>query len=312
LTREALPTAGRVMLGEEAPYLGAIAELARRHGLAGAARRYPDGACPVFAVGTEHVVKLFAPEHAGAADHERGVLEHLEGRLAVPTPVVRAAGAIDDWRYLVMSQLPGWTLRSAFPAMPRGDQLAIAAAAGRLVAELHGLALGPPGAIAARPDWPVILAERAERCVTHQAAHGAPADWLARIPAFLAGFTPSAARPEALLHTEIMREHLLVDVGPAGWRITGLVDFEPATIGPVEYELASVGLFFAEGDAELLRATLIAYGFTADQLDAGLRRRILAYALLHRESNLAWFLERLPPRPATTTFEQLADEWFAT
>ncbi|WP_368396660.1 phosphotransferase [Streptomyces sclerotialus] len=37
----------------------------------------------------------------------------------------------------------------------------------------------------------------------------------------------------SLLHTEVMREHFLVD--PDGWRLTGLLDFEPAMIGDRAY-----------------------------------------------------------------------------
>lgn len=40
------------------------------------------------------------------------------------------------------------------------------------------------------------------------------------------------------------------------WRLTGLIDFEPAMRGAREYEFAAVSVFFAEGDAELLRRTL--------------------------------------------------------
>ena len=35
----------------------------------------------------------------------------------------------------------------------------------------------------------------------------------------------------------------------------------------------------------------------------------MAHALLHRYSNLRWYLERLPA-PGATTLEQLADRWW--
>src|SRR5437867_1246774 len=103
----------------------------------------------------------------------------------------------------------------------------------------------------------------------------------------------------SLLHTEIMREHLLVEETRDGFRLSGLFDFEPAMVGAPEYELASVGVFFSAGDPTLLRTLLLAYGLGEDELSPNLSRRALAYALLHRYSNLSWYLTRVPPPPET-------------
>jgi hygromycin-B 7''-O-kinase len=91
-------------------------------------------------------------------------------------------------------------------------------------------------------------------------------------------------------------------------RLTGLVDFEPSMIGGREYEFASVGIFFAAGDGELLRTALDEAGCPRD---AALSRRLCGYALLHRYSHLGWYLERMPPRPGVDSFDALAAQWFA-
>ena len=46
-------------------------------------------------------------------------------------------------------------------------------------------------------------------------------------------------------------------------------------------------------------------------IDAGLPRRLLGYALLHRYSNLRWYLERMPPGRGVDSFDRLAAQWFA-
>jgi hygromycin-B 7''-O-kinase len=112
-----------------------------------------------------------------------------------------------------------------------------------------------------------------------------------------------------LLHTEIMREHLLVSQHPDGWSLSGLFDFEPAMRGAREYEFAAVGLFVSRGDAGFLRRLLIAYGYRPRQLDDALPGRLLAYALLHRYSDLRWWLEQLPP-PPEPTLHALAAHWW--
>jgi hygromycin-B 7''-O-kinase len=44
-----------------------------------------------------------------------------------------------------------------------------------------------------------------------------------------------------------MREHLLTAKGPGGaWRLSGLIDFEPAMRGEREYDFVGVAVFVAE------------------------------------------------------------------
>jgi hygromycin-B 7''-O-kinase len=106
-----------------------------------------------------------------------------------------------------------------------------------------------------------------------------------------------------------MGEYLLVMPDP--WRLSGLVDFEPAMRGAREYEFAAVGAFLSEVDGPFLRRMLLAYGYDPSQLDTALRRRFLAWLLLHRHSDLSWYFSRLHG-PTSPTLDALADCWFAT
>jgi hygromycin-B 7''-O-kinase len=147
--------------------------------------------------------------------------------------------------------------------------------------------------------------------VSEQLGLGLPPSWADQIPGFL-DEVGLPIRAPVLLHTEVMREHLLVTEGPGGaWRLSGLIDFEPAMRGDREYEWAAVGVFVSEGDGAFLARTLTAYGYPRDGLDHALRRRLLAWTLLHRYSNLAWYLGRLP-EPDRPTLDALAHRWFAT
>ena len=107
-----------------------------------------------------------------------------------------------------------------------------------------------------------------------------------------------------------MREHLLVEHAATGWRLSGLFDFEPAMVGAPEYEFASVGLFLSCGDPRLLRRVLLSYGYAESALDERLEHRLLAYGLLHRYSNLPWFLKRVPPPSHARALPDLASVWW--
>jgi hygromycin-B 7''-O-kinase len=237
------------------------------------------------------------------------LLAALAGQLPVPTPHVHAAGEHDGWGYVLMSRLPGVPLDTVWEQASVRDRDQLAGQFGETIAALHRM---PP------PDikdwwpagWPAFVAWQRAQCVSQQRALGLPARWADQIPGFLESVAlPSS--PPVLLHTEVMRQHLLVSEDPGGaWRLSGLIDFEPAMRGEREYEFVSVAVFVAEGDARFLSRTLTSYGYHPDQLGPGLRRRLLTWGILHRYSNLSWWMERLA-EPARPTLDALADCWFA-
>ena len=311
----ATPEAFEPLRRDEARLRRGVEEIARRH--AGALRgstesvRFPDGSLPVYALGCSCVLKLYPPCYADEADTEAAALEAVAGRLPVATPALIARGELDGWCYLLMARLPGESLAMRWPGLSPAERQSLAAALGECLAALH--ALDATGIAVPQPDWRAFVAEQTGQCETRQRGRGLAADWAAQVPSFLTSVTLAPPPRVVLLHTEVMREHLLVAFDTTGApQLSGLFDFEPAMIGAPEYELASVGLFVTGGDPALLRALLRAYGQRDDQIDRPLQRRLLAYALLHRYSNLRWYLERDPPPPGVTTLDDLASRWWAT
>ncbi|GAA4484663.1 aminoglycoside 3'-phosphotransferase/choline kinase family protein [Actinoallomurus oryzae] len=292
---------------DEARLRPGVLALCRHLGHGGAdVTRFPGGSLPVYAVGDRLVLKLYPPACARNGRVEDRVLRAIDGRLPVPTPRVEAAGEFGDWRYVLMTRLRGEPLTEVWPRTDERDRDAIAEQLGRLLAALHQItvpALGPA-------DWHRFIADQRAGCVARQRARGLAPLWAAQIPEFL-GSVPLQPSPPVLLHTEVMREHLLAVRGPGGgWSLSGLYDFEPAMTGDREYEFAAVGLFVSRGDARFLRRLLTAYGRPGDRFDAALQRRLLAYALLHRYSDLTWYLKELPA-PPEPTLDALAARWWA-
>jgi hygromycin-B 7''-O-kinase len=274
-----------------------------RHGVIGAVTRFGTGSLPVFAAGEAHVLKLFPPCYAHEAEIEHDALRAVESRLSIPTPRVRAGGEMDGWRYVLMERLRGRSLAEAWPEIPSARHEAIAEEVGAATAALHAIEIDSVGIRVPRPDWRAFVTEQRAQCVERQRARGLAPEWLEQIPAFLE--TVPLGDRSVLLHTEIMREHLLVEPDAGRWTLSGLFDFEPAMIGDADYECASVGIFVASGDAALLRRFIAGYG-----RDPG-ARVFLAYALLHKYSSLRWYLERVPPPPGVGTLGELADAWWS-
>jgi hygromycin-B 7''-O-kinase len=308
-----LPRAGTVeefrALTRRDPRVAAGARaLCRALGL-GAARLFDAGSLPVFAAGDGHVLKLYPPCFAHECGHERSVLSRVHGALPLATPRVVASGEVDGWRYLAMERIPGTTLDRVWPSLSPSERVRLAGELGRFLRALHAVDAGD----LTHPlvDWPRFIREQAERCVDVQRRHSLAARFLEQIPSFLASAAlPPAGRP-VLLHTEIMRAHVFAVPEAAGWSLSGVVDFEPAMVGAAEYEFASVGVFLTRGSGPALRALLLAYGHGEGELGLPLQRRLLAYTLLHRYSNLRWYLELMPTDEAISTLDALAARWWA-
>ncbi|MGW7443352.1 phosphotransferase family protein [Kitasatospora sp. NPDC054795] len=266
--------------------------------------RFPEGSVPVYAVGDALVLKLFPAVSARDGIVEERVLTRLDGALPIPTPTVHEAGEyVNGWRHVLMSRLPGEGLAPAWPRIPQADRERIARRCGEALAALHALDPEPLADVLGPGDWPAFLARRAAGAVDRQRERGLAREWLEQIPDFLAAAPLPAAPGRSLLHTEFMREHLLTD--PAdGWRLTGLIDFEPAMIGDPAYDLVAVGLFTTRGDPHLLGHLLNAYGRHFEP------RLLMACTLLHVYSNLPWYLREL--KPSARTLDALAEEWFGT
>ncbi|HLK78459.1 MAG TPA: aminoglycoside phosphotransferase family protein [Streptosporangiaceae bacterium] len=283
----------------------AAEDLAGRLGLTGAGlRRYPGGSRPVYAVGDRRVLKLYPTVSAPDCVTEARVLEYLNGRLPVATPELLAHGEYENgWRYVLMSQLPGTELAAAWPAIPRPHRDRIASQAGEMLAALHGLDAGPLDAIIGPADWAGFLAGQRATATKRQRQVKLADPWLSQIDGFLESAPLTPGQQRVLLHTEVIREHLVVN--PGRWTLSGLLDFERAMTGDRAYEFAAAGLFVSYGDPRLLGRILAAYGRSFDP------RELLAYTLLHRHSNLPECLAELAA-PAEPTLDSLAHTWFGT
>ncbi|QIB46096.1 phosphotransferase family protein [Streptomyces aureoverticillatus] len=289
---------------DEAVVRPAAEELCARLGLAGASlTRYAEGSQPVYAVGERHVLKLFPGAAADDGAAEARVLGHVHGQLPVPTPQLHDFGPyVNGWTYVLMSRLPGEGLHLAWPRIPAGERDRIVERAGEALAALHVLGHAPLADVLGPGDWREFTDRQRAGAVARQRERGLAEGWLEQIPDFLDAVPLPAMAQPALLHTEFMRQHLLVDPGD-GHRLTGLFDFEPAMIGDPAYDFVGVGLFVTRAEPKLLARFMAAYGRAFEP------RLLLAYTLLHVYSNLPWYLRELPA-PPEATLDALAEAWF--
>jgi hygromycin-B 7''-O-kinase len=261
------------------------------------------GSMPVFGVNHDLVLKFFSPLHREHFANELASLRLLEGKNPFDTPRIRTSGTLETWSYLLMTRVRGTQLSTLWPDLDETKKAAVCENLGATAAALHRVHATTAADAA---TWRAFIAQQAERCVEHHRARGLSEDLLAQIPAYIAPMlAPMAAAPVVFLHTEFMLEHIFID--PVRLIIESLIDFEPSLTGPVEYEFGAVAIFIAEAHPARLRAFLRGYGYPwTDQTP----RLLFSHKLLHRYSNLVWYMERLGPARAET-LEELEKAWFS-
>ena len=267
---------------------------------------FTDGSAAVFGA-DEIVIKIYHPDDSEDCQREEESLNLLAGKLDIDLPKVLAAGTVDESRYLVMSRLAGDTLKSRWKEIPKEQKKKLVAKLGEVTKQLHKVQV--PNSSIIKVDSSAFIKKQINSAKKRQAECKLPHIWLEQIDEFLAPL--KLPEDGAFLHTELMRDHLLVTETDGKWQFSGLFDFAESMTLPTEYEFASVGLFVTGGDAELLRHYLLAYGYEESALNFDFSRRLLAFTLLHRYANLSWYLSFLAPAVGATKLDDLARRWFS-
>ena len=280
-------------------------QIREKHALGAGLQRFATGSVPVYAAGDKYVLKLFPAGDQVSFQTESAALARIDGSLSIPTPRVVALGDHSGWSYIAMTRLPGQSLVEAWPAIPAEDRYRLMRDVGAALADLHDVSTDDLAPLAV--DWSRFMTAQRTSCRERQTARGLGSPWVEHLDEFLSRCSPRDDGRRVLLHTEVMREHLLVECLAGGWRLSGLIDFEPAMVGAPEYEFAAVGVFLTCAEPGLLRPMLDAYGMPCDE---ALPLRLMTYTLLHRFSNLPRYLERLPVPEVPGDLEVLARRWF--
>lgn len=288
-----------------------VAAIRKRHGLSQESEALPfaTGSAAVWDLGSKQVLKIFHPRDGADCERERASFELAGPRLDVPLPRALAWGEERGFPYLLMSRLDGRPLAECWAEMADGEREGLLSDLGAVTRRLHGLAL--PSEAPYRLDWAAHLDEQRQSAAQRQRSKGLAPELCAGIDSFLEARSLPANGELVLLHTELMRDHVMVTREEGGgFKLSGLFDFAEAITGPPEYDFASVGLFVSEGRPELLRAFLRGYGYEPEALSLELSCRLMAYALIHRYGNLPWYLRRMPPPEEPGSMEYLASCWF--
>jgi hygromycin-B 7''-O-kinase len=286
----------------------ALEQICARHGLsAGSWQRFALGRNVVFGLG-EVVVKLSPPFWAADIPREAAALDFVYGRLPVATPALLATGRQDDWGYLVQARLPGTLLHGLWLDLSASERAEVAYQHGALMAAIHALPIGEaPDTL--RLDWPVVIGAQWQACIEGLQRSGVPEPLLRDAPAYLEAARSAvfAEHPAVLLHGDLNFLNLLVERGPDGWRITGLVDWSDVAIGPMGHELISPGVHMYRGDRATLHRWYAGYGLATERWSADLQREAMVRAILWYAEEFGAMLGRVPGATTCRSWAEVAE-----
>lgn len=283
----------------EPAFLNAAQEICKKENIQTSLFEFAkSGSLPVVMIGSTHVLKFFPSIFADEFKNESDALFMLNLH-HISVPKIYQTESIQSWYYILMSRLPGQSLKKIWPELNLAEKQQYTYIIGQHLKRLHDISIENKESL---KRWSDFITTQKKNCSAQQEKKKLSDHWLKQIPDFLENIELSWDRL-SFLHTEVMSDHVFFEKG----QFSGFIDFEPSTIGAPEYDFASVGLFVTGGDSLALRSFFSGYGNLELAQQKNFRRRIMAYTLLHRYSNLNWYLQFMPK---ADRLEELADLWW--
>ena len=275
--------AWRILRRDAVTQRPAFEAIATRHGLAAGELSPLDKGTHFVWATRRNVIKLFVPLWTEDARLETTLLEMVAGTaLPVPVPQLEAQGELDGWPYVVMSRVHGEHIGVAWRTLDDDGRSRLAGHLGEAMAALASLPRQRLQARAITQD--ALIAERLERILVDQRERGGDEALELELRTFLAELPRLIPAEDVVLHADLTNDNVLV----GGDRVTGIIDFADAFVGPWTYELAAPACFVTRGSSAHRDSMLRGRGFEpTPELIATTR----AWAILHRYSHVARMMQ---------------------
>ena len=273
--------AWRILRRDAAAQRPAFETIAARHGLAGSELSFVGKGTHFVWATQRHVIKLFVPLWTEDASLETTLLEMVAGT-TLPAPQLEARGELEGWPYVVMTRVPGEPIGAAWRTLDDGGRSRLAGHLGEAMAALAAL---PRQRLEARAiTQEALVAERLDRILVDQRDRGGDEGLEWELRRFLAELPQLMPAGEVVLHADLTDDNVLV----RGDRVTGIIDFADAFVGPWTYELAAPACFVTRGSPNHRDSMLRGRGVEPTQELIATTR---AWAILHRYGHVARMMQ---------------------
>jgi len=267
-------------------WLPVALDIAHGHGLPTASPQiFSTGTNLVIGLGDDVILKMFPPIFRDKFVSERVSLTLLRGQLGIPIPELLFVGERDRWPYLVMTRLSGVLGSEAWPTLSEDEKERVLGEIGTTIAQVQRVPVGELADI--EPRWDRFIAIQIAGCRARHTRLGLPQKYLDGLDELLdeAPTLIPLHAPPVMLTGEYIPENFMMDRDGDGWRLAGLFDFGDVMAGWGEYDLLGPSVFMSAGRPRRIRGLIEGFGYSAADIDATFRRRMMALSMLHRASD---------------------------
>ena len=255
----------------------------RREGFGACKLELLSGSNLAYTVDDTYVFKAFPAETTFEGVIERDLLQACSTDPIFAAPKLVASG-MDGWQWVLMTKLPGQGLRVVRSELSPADRLRVTDRLAEWAVEFRASTAVQSLRLERPEKWETLQHELRDGLVEKLRKQGLGEEWLEQVPEFYADW--ESVEHTAVIHADLHDMNILVSEGADGWELSGVFDFADAMHAPVMYELAAPLLFVARGvRAEVEALCMRLLGEVPDA------RKLLQWALLHRFSNLQYYLE---------------------
>lgn len=251
----------------------------------------------VYRIGGGRYLKVYGPAAERQFHIERSVLRTLEGHPRIPAPRIVAEGERPpEPPYLVLSEVPGDTAEDVWDGLERGQQLLLAREFGEIIAAIHRLPREELARLEGRfGGWPEHTQAWMRRGIAEiEASETLTVGQREQLLRFVHEEMPVHLNGQArLTHYDMAWNHIYLAQRAGAWRVTGIIDWGEALLGPPEWDVAYLWFWTFSQDREAMREglrALYADGPPPEQF----ARRCMAAVFLTSSMTLLWpeFAER--------------------
>ena len=285
--------------------------ICQRHQLTPHLKRSESGSHIVYRAGepwNRQWIKLMAPIYQKEMAFEVAGLNAVRGQLSVPTPEIFVQESIEGWPYVILSDVPGESIKRAWPLFTEPQQIYVATQIAKIVLEMRQCRADD--LIKGRFEWNSFVDNQYDQCEAQQVKKKLPEPWVQHLKNFLGSFSKSEFKTDQLvfLHCDLSYEHFLVSKDSDQPAISGIIDMADVQYGHPEYELAGPAVFVFKAQPIILSTFLRSCGYSP--LNQRFSEKLLAWCLLHRYFDMYGFFTKEMDECVPGDFKSLAQKVF--
>lgn len=256
----------------------------------------------VFFIDDSLILKIYRPFRR-CFEREIKALEFVIGKTDLKTPEIVQVGEFEHFQYAFITQISGTAMtRNDWLKIPEKQQIEFITKLAAGLKQIHQL---NPESFDC--NWAEFVEDRSSTFVQRQIEHGVNSKIIEVLPEFIEENLKNipTTSPTVFMHSDVHFGNLHVSNADGNLEIAGLFDFADSRRGFHEYDFLAVGVLIIQGQREIQREFLKAYGYAENELDEAMRKRLMMLTMLYETSDLRRYAMRLKPEAVDFSLDEL-------